>query len=162
MTVICVWGNLMESVVKIGIASVLLMSQAALGGVPLLSNDAFVSLSLSSQRMELPDAAPIGTYSGRTSLELFVASNNPYRVSIGFAGFVSKKGLAIGPNDTRLTINSVVVPVGRRFVPVWAANRTAGRGETIPLDVDFSVSNLNRYPAGAYSGDFGIAVEAVR
>jgi hypothetical protein len=143
-------------------ASVLWMSHAALGGVPLISNDAFVSVSVSSKKAELPDATPMGTYSGQTSLELFVASNSPYQVSVGFQGFVSKKGLAIGLSDTKLTINRVPVPVGRGTVPVWAADRTASKGVAIPLAMEFQLSNMNRYPAGAYSGEFAIAVATAR
>ena len=144
------------------LASVLLMGQAAFGGLPLLSSDAFVSMSVSSQQAELPDAAPLGTYSGRTTLELFVASRNPYRVNVGFQGFVSKKGREIGQGDTSLTINRVFVPVGRTTVPVWSADRTPSKGVAIPLDMEFQVSNMNLYPAGSYSGEFLVAIETLR
>lgn len=153
----------MERIVAVGMASILWISQVAYSGLPLISNDAFVSVSVGSQDAELPVASPMGTYAGRTSLQVFVASNKPYRVSVAFEGFVNKKGRVIAASDTRLSINNVSVPVGsRRGVPVLVADRTSKKGVALPLHLDFQVFNMQQYPAGAYSGEFAVAVESAR
>ena len=153
----------MERVVAIGMASILWASQAASGGLPLLSSDAFVRLSVNSQKAVLPSAAPVGVYNGKASLQLFVLSNKRYQVSVAFAGFASDRGTIIKPADTSLRINYISVPVGRRrTMPVLEADRTSHKGDTIPFDLDFRVSNMHHYPAGAYSGQIAVVVDAIR
>jgi len=152
----------MERVVAICLASILWVSQAAFGGLPLISNDAFVKIAVSSREAVLPPGSPFGTYNGRTTLDLFVASNSPYRVNVVFDGFVRKGGGAIRPEDTRLIVNNnVPVPVGRA-VTIWGDNRTTRQGIQIPLDLSFTLCNMQQYAAGEYSGSFAVAVNAIR
>jgi hypothetical protein len=152
----------MERIVALSLVSLLFLGQAAFGGLPLISNDAFVKLSVSSRDAVLPEGSPFGTYNGRATLDLFVASNSPYQVSVAFDGFVRKGGGEIRPEDTQLVVNnSFTVPVGRE-VAIWGARRTTKRGIQIPLDMDFTVFNMQQYAGGQYSGSMAVAVSALR
>ncbi len=152
----------MERIVALCLVSMLCMGQAAMGGLPLISNDAFVKIAVSSREAVLPEGSPFGTYNGRTTLDLFVASNRPYQVSVAFDGFERKGGGEIRPEDTRLIVNnSFSVPVGRE-VMIWGDNRTPRHGIQIPLDMSFTVFNMQYYSGGQYSGSFAVAVNAVR
>ncbi|MFC1765152.1 hypothetical protein ACFL6U_24155 [Planctomycetota bacterium] len=135
----------------IGLATVLCLGQTALAGVSLLSADAFVRLSVDSQDLVLPAAAPQGAYQGEVRFNAYVYANCRHLVCVSFDGFKTKWGNEIRPEDTFVEVDGKSIPVGSISpVPVCGLRGAAKGGSDIPINLNLRVNNMKDYPAGKY------------
>jgi len=122
----------------------------------------FVSVSLPQRPVDVGDVWGPGSRRVGAQFVVHVVANCPYHVEASFRGFKHERGGGImDPKRLLVAINGTEVPVGTgRAVIAQSPRPTPAGGVDVPVDLQMSVSGLESWKAGRYSGALVIRVMA--